>query len=447
MGRKAVFSAVLIAGLTQAAPAVAQVQDQQREPSSASAAAARPQTAPGRVWIPSVRRAEARRPAASTVDATPVRAAEEAPRPSAPVVEAVSAPAPALRVAEEAPRPRAVLAEASPRQPDLADQDLASVPPEEAKPVLIDPTAARRGLANAGRRALQPRPAASPALAAAEPVERSLPAPRADDPEVIQAERVVATAQNRVDRQPMNEAAPEAVVASRDAEPIRAESEPVLAAAEPVPQPVEEVGGDTVTARIERVASSEPSVALAEPGGDSSLARTTRAAASRTVGAVEDRAPRPVYAEDEERGMGPGYPDDVRDARPVYAGDDRDVRNAYPRDGREPLGGYDDRAFGGRPRYAMVDPGLRPADRRWADRDCDDGRAFRLQQRLRRAVRDGVVNWRAAQSIEDDIGQVDNMHRNYCLSGMTDWREERLDREYAEIEDRLRFEEDFNRRD
>ena len=368
-----------------------------------------------------------------------------------------------MKVAEEAPRSEPVVAEARPRQADLADQDLAAVPPEESKPVLIDPTAARRGLASAGRGALPSREVAKPVLAASEQVERSLPASRANDPEVIQAEHVVATAQSRVDGPPINEGPPEAVVAESEAaslpEPARAasEPEPVFAAAPPVRQPVEE-SGDTAMARVERAASSEPPVSLPEPGGDSSLARTARSAASRTVRAVdnpapgpvyadEERAPRPVYADDTERGRERDYPEDTREARPLYADDDRDVRNAYPRDGREPLGGYDDRGSAGRPRYAMVEPGLQPADRRWANRACDDGRAYRLEQRLRRAVREGVVNWRAAQDIEDDIGHVDNMHRNYCLSGMTDWREERLDREYAQIEDRLRFEEDFNRRD
>lgn len=479
MGRKAVFSAVLVAGLTQMTPALAQAQGPQQETGGKPVASAQAQPAPARIWVPSVRIAgEGRRSAVATVEARAkpaVEVAEDAPRPLAPPAEALPTRAAAVKVAKEAPPPEAVAAEAGSRQPDLADKDLAAVPPEEAKPVLIDPTAARRRMASAGRGALPPREAAKPVLAASEPVERSLPAPRANDPEVIQAERVVATVQNRVDGPPMNGAAPEAVVADGEAaslpEPARAdpESEPALAAAGPVLEPAEDIGGDTVMARVERAAASESPVALPAPGGDSSLARTARAAASRTVRAVEDRASPPVYADQEpaprprydERGidtrpvsaedeggaMGPGYPEDLREVRPVYADDDRDIRNPYPQDGGEPLGGYDDRGLGGRPRYAMVEPGLRPADRRWVDRDCDDGRAYRLQQRLRRAVRDGIVNGRAAQDIEDDIGHVDDMHRNYCLSGMTDWREERLDREYAQIEDRLRFEEDFNRRD
>ncbi|RZM03744.1 MAG: hypothetical protein EOP68_20100 [Sphingomonas sp.] len=274
-------------------------------------------------------------------------------------------------------------------------------------------------------------------------------------------------------------------MAAAEPEPRPYEAEPggdtALARAERVaasePREVlREPGGDTARARAERIAASTPRVVLPEPGGDTSLARTERAAASRPAPVARDRAPAPVYVADdraprprygdedrvgqpvyddrgvdsrpvyagEDRGMRSGYPDDMRASRPVYAA------NAYPRDVRPPLGGYGDRGVG--PRYAMVErdrlPGASRGDR-YADRggDCDGGRAYRLQMRLRRDVRDGVIDWRDAQDFEDDIGQVDNMHRNYCQSGMTGWREDRLDHEYAQIEDRLRFEEDFNRRD
>ena len=207
MERKALFSAMLVAGLAQMTPALAQAQDPQQETGDGPAAPVRAQAAPAHIWVPSVRRAqEARRSAAATVEAGPkpaVKVAEDAPRPSAPPFEALPARGPAVKVAEEAPRSEPVVAEARPRQADLADQDLAAVPPEESKPVLIDPTAARRGLASAGRGALSPREVAKPVLAASEPVERSLPASRANDPEVIQAEHVVATAQSRVDGPPM----------------------------------------------------------------------------------------------------------------------------------------------------------------------------------------------------------------------------------------------------
>ena len=406
MGRKVLFSAILAAGLTQMAPAIAQLHDQ-------------PQDAGGPAPAP----------------ATPIEAAAPpAPAPAA-QAEAAAQPAAAIKVAEEAPRAAAPVTDAGAREPDLADKDLAAVPPEEAKPVLVDPTAARRGLASAGRSTLPPpRMAprdAAPALAAAEPEASRVPAPRASHPEVVQAERVVAAAQNRVDGKP----APEPAIASRDtappAEEPRRDPEPVLAAAEPVPDAVD-----------------------AEVGGDTALARAARAAASRPAPAIEDHRPRPVYAGD-ERSMRSGHLDDEREAGLLHANDDRDLRPAYPQGRREARRGYGDRDFDVDPRYSMADRGFRPGilrgDRGWVDRGgergCDDGRAYRLQQRLRRDVRDGVIDWRAAQDIEEDIGHVDYMHRSYCVSGMTDWREERLDREYAQIEDRLRFEEDFNRRD
>lgn len=391
MRRKVVLSAILAAGLVQVAPAVAQTQEAQPEQDKA------PVTAP----------------APAPTEAKPVE--------PAPVAEAK---APVMDRARE-----------------LAEKDLAVAPPEEMKPVLVDPGDARRALARARQ-------------AAAE------------------AEEARAVAER-----PVVEQAPRAAVAEARApepRPEIAEPRPAVAAAEPAP-PVREAraiyadddrgpgyrGEEAVAPRDDR----EERDVYADAGDDapeSAQPRDIRGRQARQVYAddVEDaprdlrgRQARQVYADDEPAAPAARDVPPARAQRPVYAEDDRDADAGYPAGRGVPAGDIYDRVPRPGARYAIIDRSLRPdagrgddADQQWGARQanpiCDGGRADRLLRAVRRKADFERIDGRAAEDLEDEIGNAANLQQSYCASGMNDWREQRLDRLYAQIEDRIRYEED-----
>lgn len=484
MGRKVVFSAMVLAGLGQMTPAIAQIEDRQDDwgrshtPSAPADAPDVEDVAPAPI-------------AAEKRSAAPAQVADAQPDPeptASPVVEARSS------AAAEAP---VAVAEVKVREPDLADKDLAIAPPEEARPVLVDPTAARRVVASSSRRA-QPmpddaRPAPEPVLAAAR---------RAPEPIVDEQDRETAPAPaERVAAAP-----PRPVADERALEPVYAARAPIAAPVERVEatpvRPVPEYrdarpgrGGQyraPAPVSTERAARTGPdereqyrraaSAAMerATPAypaetADAFPAEEERMPASRPVYARQDDHPpssriaeaappplparRPAYADRRapfptasaaEPGE-PGYED--RDTPPAYAEDDRQAPPGYPQDSRLPSRGYDDRDLPTDEAYAVADradrePAVRGASygRAWGDREvattCGRDRADRLQQRLRRDIADRRIDWRTARDLEAEIGHIEEMQRSYCSSGLNAWREERLDRQYAQIEDRLRYEED-----
>lgn len=158
--------------------------------------------------------------------------------------------------------------------------------------------------------------------------------------------------------------------------------------------------------------------------------------------AREERGEEPVYAEEEPRAApvyqqrreapvyeprreAPVY--EQRRAAPVYAEDDRDYPPVYATE--RPLG----------PRFAGFGYGQRRASRE-AGTYCDDYRYDGLLRAVRRAVEVGSIDWRTARDMEREIAYGEDMQRSYCASGLNGWRAQRLDAQYSQIEDRLRFE-------
>lgn len=363
MGRKVVFLGVVAAGLVQVAPLWAQAQD------------------------------------------VPIRdrpQGEDSPAAAAPV-DAQRAEAPASAAA--APD------EVRDKARELAERDLAAVPPEELNPVLVDPGEARRARARARQAAAeadaQPRDVAAPRPMVADAVPPPPAAP------------VRATAPVYADREP--EAAAEGEAPDDGAPTVR-----------------------DLRGRQARQAQADDAVAPPLPARD-----------------LRERQARQVYAGDAaDNGVetaAPPLPRDLpaRAPRAVYADDDddRDARGAYPGELRDPAAGIDDRAPRPGERYAIVDRDLRPDTGRddaprpaWGNRTtdpaCDADRAARQRDNVRRKADFERIDSRAAEDIEEEIGHAANLQRSYCATGMNDWRGQRLDRLYAQIEDRIRYEED-----
>lgn len=132
----------------------------------------------------------------------------------------------------------------------------------------------------------------------------------------------------------------------------------------------------------------------------------------------EDPAREPESSEQDLAAMPPAEPDpglaEQDGARPAYAGEEQQARSSYS-----------DRA---------------------GDRGCDGEEADRLTQKLRRETEGGLIDRRAAEDLSDEIAHAEDLRQSYCASGMNEWRQERLDRQYAQIEDRLRYEEERGQR-
>jgi len=427
MGRKLIFSAILAAGLVQVAPAIAQTQDQPPEQDRAAAA------------TPATTAAEATAPIAET-------------RASAPIAEArASEPAPASIAEAKAP--------ATDRARELAEKDLAAAPPEEIKPVVVDPGDARRALARA-RQAVAQAEQAEQQRAAAEPSPAE--------------ERRPARAEARL---PAAEPRPLAADADEPAPPPVRERRPVYADQARAPAyPADDRRGDDAQDDRAIYANTQD---RADDGVEDAAAadvaepRDLRGRQARQVYAdeadpapaprdVRERQARQVYGEEgpaaapralpPAHAQRPVYADDDRDARAAYPDADADADAGYPVSRRDPAGAvYADVPQPGA-RYAIVDRSLRSAagrddaDQQWGGREpspaCDADRADRLLRQVRRKADFERIDGRAAGDIEDEIGHAGNLQRSYCASGMNDWREQRLDRIYAQIEDRIRYEED-----
>lgn len=398
MGRKVVFLGVVAAGLVQVAPLWAQAQD------------------------------------------VPIRdrpQGEDSPAAAAPV-DAQRAVAPASAAAAPG--------EVRDKARELAERDLAAVPPEELNPVLVDPGEARRARARARQAAAeadaQPRDVAAPRPMVADavppppaaPVRATAPVYADDDrePGYLDDDNVERTRAEGTRRR--DAASGSAVYAGREPEAASAQGDAL------------DDGAPTVRdlrGRQARQAQADEAVAPPLPARD-----------------LRERQARQVHAGDAaDNGVeatAPSLPRDLpaRAPRAVYADDDdRDARGAYPGDRRDPAAGIDDRVPRPGERYAIVDRDLRPDTGRddaprpaWgnrtADSACDADRAARLRDNVRRKADFERIDSRAAEDIEEEIGHAANLQRSYCATGMNDWRGQRLDRLYAQIEDRIRYEED-----
>ncbi|ATE63692.1 hypothetical protein [Rhizorhabdus dicambivorans] len=392
MGRKVVFLGVLAAGLVQMAPALAQTSDQQPDQDKAPVAA-----------VPEPAEPPLEKPRPAQVAVAPEPEAEAEARP--PVMD---------------------------RARELAEKDLAAAPPEEQRPVLVDPGDARRALARARRAAAEAQdraePLSRPAVAAAEP---------APPPVAREAEDRAVYAENR-DEPPVRDDRDDGRPVYADRGQDDAAAYPEEEEAEDQPAPV----ARDVRARQARQIYAEETV---EPAP-----RDLRGRQARQV-LAEDEAP----VTPRRQAAAPVARDlPVPAPRPVYADDDRDAAPAYPDDRRAPADDVYGRVPRNGDRYAIVDRSLRPdarpmgddAGQQWGGRAaspiCDDGRADQLLRAIRRKADFERIDGRAAADIEDEIGHAADLQRSYCESGMNDWREQRLDRLYAQIEDRIRYEED-----
>lgn len=374
MRRKVVFLTMVAVGLVQMAPVSAQVQESQSDQDAAPAAAARLPDAPAAAPVP---------------------------------------------------------AEVRDRARELAEKDLAAAPPEEMKPVLVDPGDPRPAIARARQAAAEARAREAARAAVAEAEAPSRPVPASPDRE----SRPLLAADDR-------ESGDDGIGAEdRDASRAVYADRAAEAPAEDAEAPV----GRDLRGRQARLADADREAdARAEPlpGRD-----------------LRGRQAREIYADDApvapQRTIEPSMPRSVPApaARPVYAGDDRDADAAYPDARRAPDGDIYEPLPRERERYAIVDRDLRPdaarddgAGQQWgrraADPACDADRAGRLRDDVRRKADFERIDGRAAEDIEDEIGHAANLQRSYCASGMNDWREQRLDRLYAQIEDRIRYEED-----
>jgi hypothetical protein len=415
MGFRGIYSAILVTGLAQMTPAIAQSQVPLREAEGTVTAS----------------------PAAAIPDDAPE--SESAPAPSEKVAEEKQQPAVSER---EAPEEASATPAATPKPMDPADKDLAAAPPEEVKPAKIDPNTARRALASA--QAPAPRTVPQPALASAAAAE-----PAREEQEGY-AERVIAA-----ERGLQPEIGGDAALAR---------SQRVAAAQWHAPEPAQqpELGGDAAYARNQRVATSQWRPAPApRPVPQAVPDRATFAARDEQdadAGVVRDdrlavAPPRAMPYDRDDR--------DDRDAQPAYGDRYRDAPPAYAAEDRAPTRDYGDRAMEDGTRYAIQDRigpdgPIRSVPESWQwgnrrrapiaelgdDAACDGARTDRLQQRIRQEAARGLIDPRAAQDLNDETGHAEELRRSYCASGMNDWREERLDRQYAQIEDRIRYEED-----
>lgn len=395
MRREMLFLSVAVAGLVQIAPAFAQSSDQPAEADKAPVAVAPP----------------------------------------------AAAPAPAM--------PNEVHDKAR----DLAEQDLASAPAEEMKPVVVDPGDARRALARARQAAAEAQeraqqqaqqdaaPAPRPVVAAAEPAPRpavatadAAPPPPPAAP--VREARPVYAGDDRDPGYLPEDRGDDGARDDRDdrdgGRPVYADREEAAPVADADAEPEPEPAPRDLRGRQARQVYADDA-AQPQPGRD------MRERPSRQLRTDDAPAAAPLPRE---------LP--VRATRPVYADDDRDAGPADP--GADSDAGYD-RAPRNGERYAIVDRNLRPDARRddgldqpWANRApdpaCDADRADRLRSNVRRKADFERIDSRAAEDIEDEIGNAADLQRSYCASGMNDWREKRLDRLYAQIEDRIRYEED-----
>lgn len=408
MGRRVVFSAIFAAGLVQMAPVAAQVDTEQDEVIEAAPPAAEPVRVPARRPVVlekvEVEQAEAsdepvaERPARVVTRRAELPVVEEEQEaedePVRSVVKQRVAAAPAPLETVEAPAP-AVRAEA---KIDPADRDLAAAPPEERRPEVIDPTTQRRAMLR----------------------RRAAPPPQPQEEEAIEEAAATGVPSQRAVEQAVEADRP--VVAARPAR------------ARPVPAPVEEAASEPVYADQAEQPWSRPAAAPTAP-----VVRAPRVAMPVPAPVADDvydngvRATRGVDVAEQEQ---PDYDVAGRDVRPLHG----------PRPLPAPVAEGDQR-------YAMrgtlpdvVRSGRAGAQfgQRTAERSCDVGRSARVQQQIRQKADDGRIDWRSAQDLEDELDHAEDIRRSYCASGLNDWREQRLEALYAQIEDRIRYEEDQN---
>ena len=284
-------------------------------------------------------------------------------------------------------------------------------------------------------------------------------------PDYVEAERIVRVASAHGDNEvpPVIEAGRVAAAAPPPAPVATEVSVPMTQtaqAADIAPAARTEQGtvaGSTGDAAGAAVADATNAAAEAGDGGLAVLRDAARAArvvgqagrVAKTLGgaAVGAAADARVHG-DEEREQAPVYAEEEGDADRGDRRDDPDEEPVFAEERREvPVDADEDRVYP--PVHADDEPPLRPRfdrdgyDERWASRDaggsCDRHRYEGLSRAVRRAAEAGSIGWRTARDMEDEIAHGEEMQRGYCASGLDDWRARRLDAQYSQIEDRLRF--------
>lgn len=328
------------------------------------------------------------------------QAADQQPVAERPVVPQPAAAAPRAQN-EAAPAP-AKVAEAI----DPAEKDLAAVPPEEPRPGKIDPNAARRAFASGARSAPRPAPAAAEQMRTAR-VEQAEAAPAPADAEI---------------RRPL----PAYAAEERAPRPALEQRLPVRSAAAEPP--------------ADRFQDRRAEPAYASDDAPRRPAYDDRSVDDRAADRDEAQDMRSASAED-DRAPGRGF-DDGSAAGALYAGNDSDMRPPYARSGDDRERFQDERApIDDREAPVADEPADRQLSDHGADKSCDAGQADRLQHKVQREAETGMIDRGAAQDLIDEIGYTEKLRRSYCASGMNDWREGRLSSRYAQIAERIQYEE------
>jgi len=386
------------------------------------------------------------------------------------------------------------------RARELAEADLAPAPAEEQQPVRIEIGASRRSAGGARRpaatmanrqgtvtaRAASARMA--PTSRASATIARSTQTiiPAATRPQLAEAKPspVQAVAGRAAD--PAAQASPTPAPSPRSAEPV-----PVLAAATPAhaaaalaehasagddgPRPdyalaerivresttqteatagpaAAETAAPVETASIERgadasqehsrLAEAQPTPTAPEPATET---MATGREATASVSPADIGVPEQLASRDtEESAEGPpASASDMGEDRqrladaddlPDSPADRRDIDSEMPPVPDDPYDRAAGRGYRRAPDYGE----------RWAARDdggsCDGGRFAGLARAVRRAAQLGAIDPRTADDMEDEIAHGEDMQQSYCATGLNDWRAERLEAQYAQIEDRLRYE-------
>jgi hypothetical protein len=81
-------------------------------------------------------------------------------------------------------------------------------------------------------------------------------------------------------------------------------------------------------------------------------------------------------------------------------------------------------------RYGSVD--YRGVDNR---AQCATNRARPLYFRIRRSVEEHNMSWQRGQDLRGAVERTAEMQRNFCARGLNDYRAERLDRQWDQVED------------
>ncbi len=71
---------------------------------------------------------------------------------------------------------------------------------------------------------------------------------------------------------------------------------------------------------------------------------------------------------------------------------------------------------------------------------CDNERATDLTWQIRNEARELDIDMSTARQLRAEVDRTAALEDHYCATGMTAWRADQLDRQYAQIEEELRVE-------